>query len=93
MAIMDAVIPSCRRDTTTTNPMSQLTIADVEYNKAAGHIQRIMVDAPDSESLDEYLDEKASDSPRFQSLLKRTLAFYTPEEARKGLAFVLSALE
>jgi len=93
MAIMDTVIPSIRRDTTTNKTISQLTIADVQYNTAAGHIQKTMVNAPDSESFDEYLNEKASDHPRFQALLKRTLAHYTPEESRKGLAFILSALE
>ena len=93
MAIMDTVIPSIRRDTTTNRTISQLAIADVEYNAAAGHIRKTVVNAPDSESLDEYLNEKASDNPRFQAVLKRTLGHYTPEESRKGLAFVLSALE
>ncbi|TVY14389.1 Long-chain-alcohol oxidase FAO2 [Lachnellula arida] len=92
MAIMDTVIPSIRRDTTTSPTISQLSIADVEYNAAAGHIQKTIVNAPDSESWDQYLNEKASDIPRFQALLKRTLAHYTPEDSRKGLALVLSAL-
>ncbi|TVY36428.1 Long-chain-alcohol oxidase [Lachnellula subtilissima] len=92
MAIMDTIIPSIRRDTTTNRTISQLAIADVEYNAAAGHIQKTIVNAPDSRSLDQYLNEKASDIPSFQALLKRTLAHYTPEDSRKGLALVLSAL-
>lgn len=93
MAIMDTIIPSIRRETTTSDPANQLSITDVEYNTAASHLRETMVDAPDSESLDEYLDERASDNPRFEALLKRTFAQFTPEESRKGLAFVMSALE
>ncbi|TVY68951.1 Long-chain-alcohol oxidase, partial [Lachnellula suecica] len=93
LSIMDTVIPSIRRETTTSNSAAHLEIGDAEYNNAAGHLKKTVVNAPDSVSLDEYMDEKASDSPQFQALLKRTLAFYTPEDQRKGLAFILSALD
>ena len=93
MAIMDAVIPSIRRETTTTDKISQLTISDVEYNTAVHHLQKTVVNAPDSESLDEYLNERPSENPRFQDLLMRTLVFYARDDARKGLSFVLSTLK
>jgi hypothetical protein len=90
---MDTIIPSIRRETTTSDTANQLSITDVQYNAAASHLRETVVNPPDSESLDEYLDEKASDNPRFQALLKRTFAHFTPEESRKGLSFVMSALE
>jgi len=43
--------------------------------------------------LDEYLDEKPSNNPRFQALLQRILSVFAPEDSRKGLSFVLSTLK
>lgn len=93
MAIMDTVIPSVRRESASGNKTSQLTVPDVEYNAAVDHLKETVVNAPESESLDEYLDEKPSDNPAFHGLLRRTLIQYTRDDARKGLAFILSALK
>jgi hypothetical protein len=93
LAIMDTVIPSIRRETTTNNKIRQLTISDVEYNKTVHHLQKKLVNPPDNETLDEYLDEKPSDNPRFQALLQRTLSVYAREDAKKGLSFILSTLK
>jgi hypothetical protein len=93
MAIMDTVIPSIRRQTTTADSLSQLTVSDVEYNATVQHLKETVVDAPDSESLDVYLNEKPSDIPEFQELLSRLLVFYGREDARKGLGVILSALK
>jgi hypothetical protein len=93
MAIMDAVIPSIRRETTTTDKILQLTVSDVEYNTAVSHLKKTVVDAPDGKSLDEYLDERPSENPRFQELFMRTLAFYVRPDARKELSFLLSTLK
>jgi hypothetical protein len=93
MAIMDTVIPSIRRETTTSNKLYQLTISDVEYNAKANHLKRTVVNPPDSESLELYLNERPSDIPRFQDLLKRTLVFFTRDDAKKGLTLVLSTLK
>jgi hypothetical protein len=93
MAIMDTVIPSVRRDSRTGNKKSQLTVLDVEYNAAIDHLKKNVVNAPDSTSLDEYLDEKPSENPAFQDVLKRVLVQYTKDDAKKGLAFILSALK
>ena len=93
MAIMDTVIPSIRRETTTSNKVEQLTVSDVQYNAAVDHLKNTVVNPPTNESLDEYLDERPSANPRFQSLLKRYLGQYAPEDAKKGLSFVLSTLK
>jgi len=93
LAILDTVVPSIRRETTTNKKNSQLTVSDVEYNAAVDHLRSNLVNPPDSESLDEYLDERPSDNPHFQSLLKRYLINYAPDDARSGLAFILSTLK
>ena len=93
LAIMDTVIPSIRRETASTNPKSHFIVSEQEYDTAAFHLQKTVVDPPDRESLDKYLDERPSDNPRFQDLLKRTLVFYGREDSRKGLALVLSTLK
>ncbi|TAQ85176.1 hypothetical protein B7494_g6507 [Chlorociboria aeruginascens] len=92
MAIMDTVIPSIRRESTTTDKISQLTISDTQYNTTVDHIKNAVVNPPDSVLLDEYLNERPSDNPRFQALLKRTMMFYARDDAKKGLSLVLSAL-
>jgi hypothetical protein len=93
MAIMDTIIPSIRRETTTSNKIAQLTVSDVQYNTAVDHLKNTVVNPPTNESLDEYLDERPSANPRFQPLLKRYLGQYAPEDAKKGLSFVLSTLK
>jgi len=93
MAIMDTVIPSVLRESTTDHELGRLTITDVQCNTAADHIRRNVVDAPDMESLDGYLNERPSDIPAFEDLLKRMLVFYVRDDARKRLTFVLSILK
>ena len=93
MAIMDTVIPSIGRETTAGDNVGQLTLSDAQYNTALDNIKNTVVNPPTNESLDQYLHESPSANPRFQSLLKRTLGQYAPEDARKGLAFVLSTLK
>lgn len=93
MAIMDTIIPSIRKESNTSNKIEQLTVSDVQYDTAVDHLKSTVVEPPTSEALDEYLDERPSANPRFQSLLKRYLGQYAPEDAKKGLSFVLSALK
>lgn len=93
LAIMDTVIPSIRRETTTSNQINQLTISDVEYNQTVQQLKKTLVNAPTSEALDEYLDEKSSDNPRFQALLQRTLSTFAHDDAKQGLSFVLTTLK
>lgn len=93
LAIMDTVIPSIRRETTTNNTINQLTISDVEYNKTVKHLKKTLANSPDSKSLDEYLDEKPSDNQRFQALLQRTLSTFVRDDARQGLSLILTTLK
>ena len=93
LAIMDTVIPSIRRETALDKKNSTLTVSDIQYNKVVDHLKKSMVNAPTSNLLDEYFDERPSESARFQDLLRRTLVHYSRDDARKGLAFVLSALK
>jgi hypothetical protein len=93
LAIMDTVIPSIRRETTTNDKINQLTISDVEYNKTVKHLKKTMANSPDSESLDEYLDEKPSDNQRFQAMLQRTLSTFVRDDARQGLSLILTTLK
>jgi hypothetical protein len=93
LAIMDTVIPSIRRETTTNNKINQLTISDAEYNKTVKHLKKTLVNSPDSESLDEYLDEKPSDNQRFQALLQRTLSTFVRDDAKQALSLVLTTLK
>jgi hypothetical protein len=94
MSIMDTVIPSIRRQTTKGCRPYQLAIWDLEYDTTVTHLKESLLEnAPSRKSLDEYLDERPSDIPRFQELLKRLLVFHAREESRKGLALVLSTLK
>ena len=93
MAIMDAVIPSVRRESRTGNKKFQLTVSDVEYNSAIDHLKKSLVNCPASDTLDEYLDENVSGIPAFQETLKRALVYYTKDDAKRGLALILSALK
>jgi hypothetical protein len=93
MAIMDTVIPSIRRESMSGHEVDKLTVRDVEFTAAMDHLKKNVVDAPDSEALQEYLAERPSDNAAFQDMLRRSLVQYSPEDARKGLAFVLSTLK
>lgn len=96
MSIMDTVIPSIHRESFASGGLSHLIIPDEKYNATVVQLKKAAVadpDAPDGESLEKYLDEKPSDNPDFQDLLKRTLVQFAREDARKGLAFILSTLK
>lgn len=94
MSIMDAVIPSIRQETATTDERSNvLSLPDVEYNTAVDRIKKTIVDPSNSGVLDEYFRERPSENPRFQEMLKRTLNMFTKDDVKRGLAFILSALK
>jgi hypothetical protein len=91
LAIMDAVVPSVGRGAATTDN-NQHSISEAEYTKMVEHLQKNVVEAPNTAALDAYLLERPSDNPRFQSLLKRTLVVHTSETARRKLSLVLFLL-
>lgn len=93
MAIMDTVIPSVRRQSVQANPRTSISIPDVQYSSAIDHIKTSVSEAPSSEELDKYMDERPSENKAFEDVLKRTLIHYARDDVRKGLIFVLSALK
>ena len=93
MAIMDTVIPSVHREAMTSYQITQLTISSEKYAKAVEDLKANVVDPPSIELLDSYLGERPSENPKFQEILTRSLLEYSRDDARKGLAILLSALK
>ena len=96
MSIMDTIIPSVQRESFASDGLSRVTISDEKYNATMLRLKRATLagpDVPNGKSLENYLDEKPSDNPDFQDLLKRSLVHFAREDARKGLAFILSTLK
>jgi len=96
MSIMDTVIPSIRRESVADCGLSNLTISEGKYNATVVQLKNTAVAGPgslDGKSLEKYLDERPSDISDFQGLLKRSLVHFAREDARKGLAFILSTLK
>lgn len=93
LSIVDTVIPTIRKEKRISNKTNEVAIADKSFNATLDHLQKTVVSAPNVDDLEDYLAEKASDNAAFIDLLKRTLILYAPEDARKGLAILLSALK
>lgn len=93
LSIMDAIIPSLKRESIAPPEINVQSVRDVQYNAAVDHSREKVKDLPADDVLDEFMSEKPSDCPGFEDLLSRTLIDYSREDARKGLAFVLSSLK
>jgi hypothetical protein len=96
ISIMDTIIPSIRCESLASDALSHLIIPDEQYDATVVRLKKATVaspDSPDGKSLENYLDEKPSDNTDFQDLLKRSLVHFAKEDARKGLAFILSILK
>ncbi|KAL3424760.1 long chain fatty alcohol oxidase [Phlyctema vagabunda] len=92
MSIMDAVIPSIHGEPIEPQNIAVLSVPQDEYNTAVNHVRSNITGLQETQLLGGYFQEKPSDNPRFQALLKRTLTLYTREDAKKGFSFILSAL-
>lgn len=92
MAIMDTVIPSIGRESLSKQELNKRALPDAEYNAAADDIRSTLIDVPDGDLLDTYLDEKPSSIPRFQELLRMTFMQFVRDDGRKKMAFILGAL-
>jgi hypothetical protein len=92
---MDTVIPSLQRESAGTELLSQSSglLPDEEYDTMIDNLKKTLLSNPTDAQLDEYLSEKPSANPEFQELLKRSLLHFSREEARKKLAFLMSALK
>jgi hypothetical protein len=93
MALMDTVIPSIQRKSSSKRELNRRALPDADYNAAVDRIRGTIVNIPDGDLLDTYLDEKPSSIPRFQELLRMTFLQYVREDGRKAMAFILSALK
>lgn len=90
---MDTVIPCIQRASAVKDEFKELSIPDTEYDKNVAQLRTFSAADTSAETLDTVYSERVSDNPDFKVLLKRTLMDYAPEDARKGLAFILSALK
>lgn len=95
LALMDTVVPSlkCEMAAPLHRSLDDSLLPDVKYNSITNTLKKTLLTSPTDVQLDEFLSEKASASPDFQELLKRSLIQYSREDARKGLAFLMSALK
>lgn len=93
MAVADTIIPSLD-DSSASDSTTKLRIEPSGYTVAVERLKRSMTnDASDANLARRYLSENATSIPAFKELVRRTLANYVREDARKGIAFILSALE
>ena len=103
LALTDTFIPSLTDIENRESFLTQLILPKDEYAKAqstlVGAIPKdISFDSdneyPSREELvRKYLEESASDVAGLKESLHRTIACYVPEDGRKGIAFILSALK
>lgn len=92
MAIADTIIPSLE----VSSPMSSTTHLRIEASEYTVAVEKLKESVPNDVDADiprTYLNENASSIPAFKDLVHRTLGDYVREDARKGIALILSALE
>lgn len=93
MSIMDSVIQSVTDDAARMDERSHMVVETKEYSETVKHIKDQVVGNLSEENLRAYFQEKASDVPEFQELMKRTFSCNVPQKGQKGLGVVLSALK
>ncbi len=94
MAIADTVIPSISiQSTTKAIEGSGLEITEREYVEVAEKMKAALPAEADVTLVERYLQETASSIPDFRENLQRTFSQYVREDARKGIALILSALK
>lgn len=92
MAIADTIIPSLE----VSAPMSSTTKLRIEASEYTVAVEKLKESIPNDVDADIprlYLNENASSIPAFKELVHRTLGDFVREDARKGIALILSALE
>ena len=104
LAIAGAFIPSLTKIQNRDSMLTQYNLPEDVYSEAeATLLSAIPKDADFSgEKADdsdpkyrifEYLEEEACYLPGFKETLHRVFGHYVPEEGRKGIAFILTALK
>ncbi|KUI70069.1 Long-chain-alcohol oxidase FAO2 [Cytospora mali] len=95
MAIMDAILPSIQRESTTLGrkSLSKAYISDSRYQEAVSGFRRdtFVLDSASEQDLDKYLSERPTDDLLFQQVLKGML-HYVPQETRSILFHILYIL-
>lgn len=90
MAIGDTIIPFI--STSSALSTTKLSVQESEYKAAIDKLQELPAD-PHMGLCRKYLEENASSIPGVREAIQRLLSDYMPEDARRGLRVVLSALE
>ncbi|KAI9845931.1 MAG: hypothetical protein M1837_004467 [Sclerophora amabilis] len=91
LAITATIIPEVRRSSTLSST-SQLCLPDAEYDAVVEQIRSTAANPPEHSTIEDFLAESPVTYKAFRRELHRTLALYVREDARKGIAFILNAL-
>lgn len=92
MALADTIIPSLEVSSPS-DSTSQLRIEASDYTVAVQKLKEAMPNDVQGDLPRQYLNENASSVPGFRDLVHRTLGSYVREDARKGIALILTTLE
>ena len=91
MAIADTVI--ARIEVSSTTSTNSLCLPTSDYARAVEDLKQRLPSGSQDQLVQLYLRENASSIPGFRELLRRTVANYVNEDAKKAIRVVLSALE
>lgn len=91
MAIGDAVIPSLVPSSS--NSVDRMSIQASEYVSTIGQIRSTAAKTATEDNIRAFLDESASSIPDLKALIHRILSEFVPDDARKGIRGILSALK
>ena len=91
MAIADTVIATIEVSSMTST--KSLCLPTSDYATAVEFLKQRLPSGSKDQLVQSYLRENASSIPGFRELLRRTIAEYVREDAKKGIRVILSALE
>lgn len=86
LSIADTIIPSCTVDKTSDPTESQAV------DQAIAKIASYDSEPRAVDLVKQYLEESPSKMPKFREALEKTLILFVPQDKRKALSMVLSAL-
>ena len=92
LAIADTVIPQVVRSSSIPTK-GQLALPNAEYNSTVEELKASINNPPDRSVIQKYLAESATTEKAFRRELQRFLAVHIREDARKGIALILSTLK
>ncbi|KAI9817511.1 MAG: hypothetical protein M1827_001121 [Pycnora praestabilis] len=92
LAIADTVIPSVQPSSLPALT-SHLSISSSEYEGVVTVLKAAIPQSHDANICDRYLEECPSSIPAFRASLQRTFSDFVREDARKGIALILTILD